>query len=399
MRKVAFWFDRPQEYSGGLNYIKNLIYAISVANSGRLEIYVFLGHKVDQGVADEFVGCHIVRTSMLDRFSIAWFANRLLVKFFGSQWCVTRVLRRYRIDLLSHAEHVGGRGLPFKLISWIPDLQYLHLPQLFPNLDASAESERLRNLVRSSDAVVVSSNSARADLATLVDGEDLEKVRILRFVSQPKGITAQPTAVVLSALMQKYEIGARYFFMPNQFWRHKNHEVVFEAVRLLKEQGQSIQVVCTGNLRDYRIRDNSYVDGLLSFVRTHDLSANVRLLGLIPYADVLELMRNSIALINPSRFEGWSSTVEEARSMGKAMVLSDISVHREQDPPRAQFFSCDDASGLAQILSSMWRVEQNNDAEWVQRARDNLPQRTRAYGERFLEIVESLLSGESTTSQ
>jgi glycosyltransferase involved in cell wall biosynthesis len=41
-------------------------------------------------------------------------------------------------------------------------------------------------------------------------------------------------------------------------------------------------------------------------------------------------MRASTALINPSLFEGWSTTVEEAKSTGTPMILSDLGVHREQ---------------------------------------------------------------------
>ena len=52
------------------------------------------------------------------------------------------------------------------------------------------------------------------------------------------------------------------------------------------------------------------------------------------------------ALLNPSRFEGWSTTVEEAKAVGTPMLLSDIAVHREQ-APQARFFAPDDALSLA----------------------------------------------------
>ena len=63
-----------------------------------------------------------------------------------------------------------------------------------------------------------------------------------------------------------------------------------------------------------------------------------RPLGVVPYRDMLGLMRHAVAVINPSLFEGWSTSVEEAKSMGKAVVLSDIPVHREQAPGRGLFF-------------------------------------------------------------
>ena len=49
------------------------------------------------------------------------------------------------------------------------------------------------------------------------------------------------------------------------------------------------------------------------------------------------------ALINPSRSEGWSTTVEEAKSFGVPMILSDIDVHREQTGGTARYFGAEDA--------------------------------------------------------
>lgn len=46
------------------------------------------------------------------------------------------------------------------------------------------------------------------------------------------------------------------------------------------------------------------------------------------------LMKHAIAIINPSLFEGGSTTVEEAKSLLKVIILSGIPVHREQNPRR-----------------------------------------------------------------
>ena len=63
---------------------------------------------------------------------------------------------------------------------------------------------------------------------------------------------------------------------------------------------------------------------------TYHLEKNFIFLGVIPYKDVLGLMRAAVAVINPSVMEGWSTTVEEAKSLGLPLILSDIPVHREQ---------------------------------------------------------------------
>ena len=57
-----------------------------------------------------------------------------------------------------------------------------------------------------------------------------------------------------------------------------------------------------------------------------------------------------MALINPSRFEGWSTTVEEAKSFGVPLILSDIDVHHEQAGEAARYFGLDDPATLADAL-------------------------------------------------
>ena len=86
------------------------------------------------------------------------------------------------------------------------------------------------------------------------------------------------------------------------------------------------------------------------------------MLGLVPRSDVIALMRYSRALINPSFFEGWSTTVEEAKSTGKRIILSDIDVHKEQNPPDGVFFNPKDPKDLAEKMWSLW-TNRDVDAE------------------------------------
>src|ERR1019366_2931245 len=194
-----------------------------------------------------------------------------------------------------------------------------------------------------------------------------------------------------SRLRERYGVTGRFFYLPNQFWRHKNHIVVFEAVRLAKGQGIGITLVCTGNLKDYRSGDDSYANEVARFIAANRLEGNVSILGSIDYADVLQLMDDCIAVINPSRFEGWSSTVEEAKSLGKRLILSDIPVHREQAPTRATYFRLDDVTELARILIENWKnpvdADMNGDRR---RAREALEHRTLEFARGYTKVILDL---------
>ena len=133
MIRVAFWFDRPIEYTGGLNYIKNLLYAVSQVNNGRLDPYVFFSEGIDDRLAQQFAPlATVVRTPVLQRKNPWWYLDRVLFKVFGSQHLVKRELSKHAVQVVSHAAQASGIGAPFRVISWIPDFQFLHLPHFFP---------------------------------------------------------------------------------------------------------------------------------------------------------------------------------------------------------------------------------------------------------------------------
>ena len=78
-----------------------------------------------------------------------------------------------------------------------------------------------------------------------------------------------------------------------------------------------------------------FIDFLSIIILNYFLSP---LIAFTIYFCFLHSFRHSISLINPSQFEGRHSSVEQARSLGKQTILSDINIHREQAPPRSSFF-------------------------------------------------------------
>jgi glycosyltransferase involved in cell wall biosynthesis len=113
---------------------------------------------------------------------------------------------------------------------------------------------------------------------------------------------------------------------------------------------------------------------------------------MIPLAHVYALLRSAVALINPSKFEGWSTTVEEAKSFGVPMVLSDIDVHFEQTNGQARYFGVDDAEALAQHLANVWT---GSGAFVVRDLLPNVEGRVRSFAEGFVRLVRNASKRES----
>jgi glycosyltransferase involved in cell wall biosynthesis len=110
----------------------------------------------------------------------------------------------------------------------------------------------------------------------------------------------------------------------------------------------------TGLPSDHRDPANKNFSSLLQSIATADLNRQITILGLVPYKDLVNLMRTATLILQPSRFEGWSTIVQDAIALGRPLLCSDINVHREQAPQAIGFFPVDNPDALAELLATHW---------------------------------------------
>ncbi len=234
-------------------------------------------------------------------------------------------------------------------IGWIPDFQHKRLPQFFPEEELRIRDERFQGIVSEARHVVVSSEDARKDLMRWFPPGPTE-VSVLSFVSvsSKEWYEEEPDEVAA-----KFQLPEKFLIFPSQFWIHKNHRVLFEAIRILRDRGISdICLVSTGHTNDHRHPE--YFASLQCDLEKRGLKSHIRILGLLPRQVQVQLFRRAAAVVQPSLFEGWSALVEDARTLGKRIYVSDIPVHREQQPTNGVFFHPDRAEELAELVAKDW---------------------------------------------
>jgi len=226
----------------------------------------------------------------------------------------------------------------------MPDFQHRHLQNMFSFLQYWKREIGFRIQIYSKRAILVSSENAKKDLESFysIDGKQIFVVPFAVEISS-KILKIDPITV-----RSKYNLPEKFYFLPNQFYKHKNHDLVVEALLILKDDGKNPVVAASGNIMD--VQASELVRRLKEKVRAFKLEKNFLFLGSIPYEDVIGLMRTSRALVNPSLFEGWSTSVEEAKSLGISMILSDLSVHKEQAKEQAIFFDRNSSKSLAEAF-------------------------------------------------
>lgn len=233
-------------------------------------------------------------------------------------------------------------GLP--RLFWIPDFQHRHLPRFFSERELSERDALFSAIGRTSDVVVLSSEAARRDLIAFY-AVPYERTFVLPFCTVGED---DWYAGDVGAAQARHGVAPGYLICCNQFWAHKDHLTLFRALARLRSEGVALQLVCTGGTEDYR--DSKHYPMLLRAIDRLGIAGQVRILGLIDRRDQIQLLRGADAVVQPSLFEGWSTVVEDARALGKTIVLSDIEVHQEQAPPHGHMFRAGDPVDLAQAL-------------------------------------------------
>ena len=298
---------------------------------------------------------------------------------------MVRVLRRQNVDVV-FGPLLAHRYWRIPSIVWLPDFQHIHLPHLFSEAELIERDRVLLQCARAASRVVVMSHAVRQDVESFAPMY-AHKVRVVHPVSYvPESIYLGD----LDSVLRLYHLPKKFVYLPNQFWKHKNHEVVFRAVKILQDRGIALSLVCTGSPLDYR--HPTFFPNLLRQVSRWGIRDRIIYLGLVPHDHVLLLMRQSLCVVNPSLFEGWGLTAAEAQSVGKRVVLSDIAAHREQNPPKATFFDPKDCEDLADKLANIWHeARPGPDLQLESEARDRLPHRLRAAGEQFMSLAREAL--------
>ena len=378
MVKVGFTFEMTGAWLGGANYFRSLIAALMSVPGRRVEPMIFAAPRDAPGLAADFPGVSVLATGMLKRLAPAWLARRLLLRMTRRDVALERLLAAHGVDVLSHSGALGPGGR-IPTIGWIADLQHRRLPELCSSAESAARDATIERWHAHCSALLFSSESARSDFERFYG-----KPRIPVFVIPFVPMTRPVDPGIVAQVGKKYGLPERFFYVPNQFWSHKNHRLVIEAALLLKTEGLRVDLVFTGGTHDYR--NARHYDDLVKLAA--GLGEHVWFLGVVPYDDVLALMEQALAVINPSLFEGWSTTVEEARNLGKAVLLSNIDVHREQAPPRGVYFEPDDARDLADRMRQAWSDYDPQCESALRRQHlPDVPARRRAFGAAFESAV------------
>jgi len=163
-----------------------------------------------------------------------------------------------------------------------------------------------------SPAVLVLADSVPlADSISRRYGVDRERLLTMPFAPAP--FLDSEIGTDSNEVIKKYGLVEGYFFYPAQFWAHKNHIRILEALLILNESGVQFSVVFSGG--DYGNR--GYVE---RFVNQHNLNNQVRFLGFVAAEDMRGLYDGCKAVVMPTYFGPTNLPPLEAWMIGKPLI-------------------------------------------------------------------------------
>ncbi len=220
-------------------------------------------------------------------------------------------------------------------------------------------------------------NSCKWSLGILVDsklgkqhvidsyGTDSARLHVLPFIA-PSYLDDHAIAL---RMMEENKLPPKFFFYPAQFWEHKNHKRLVQALKLLKPRFPDIKLVLAG------AQKNIY-PSIRQTIEQLGLTDDVMFLGYVPDNEMSVLYRKARAMIMPT-FSGPTNIPPlEAMKLGCPCAVSNVYAMPEQTKGAALLFNPESVEEMADIMAKLW---EDNDlcrelskrgkmvsAEWTQ---------------------------------
>lgn len=292
-----------------------------------------------------------------------------------------RLIRESGIDFVWNLGNVTCLTMDIPYITVLFDLQH-RLQSYFPEVSMAGEwrkrEERLGTLLRRASAIITGTETGKAEIERFYQVPGWR----IRVLPQPTPHFALDAAEGDGQhVLAKYNLSPGYLFYPAQFWPHKNHACLLQALRCLRDNhGLALAMVFVGS-------DKGNQQYIRQLTKEFDLARQVHFLGFVSQADLPFLYRQALALTFLSFFGPDNLPPLEAFALGCPVIAADVSGAREQLGEAALLVDPKDATQLAVTVKSL-----HDDASLrqslIQRGRAQIAGRT---GEDYVRGVFSIL--------
>ena len=251
------------------------------------------------------------------------------------------------LQLLFSFSHYMHEAFDFPYITRVLDLQHRIQPW-FPEVSHGREWKKredyFQDYLRRAAYVITGTDEGRRQIEHFY-GVSPERIRVLPLPTPKFAIDG----AVLNVEGRLAALGLQrgYLLYPAQFWPHKNHVNLLQALRLLHDDyGLPYELVLVGS--DHG--NEAYVRKVVADLR---LEQHVRFLGFITQEDLVAVYRGADALAYVSLFGPDNLPPLEAFALGCPVMASELPGAREQLGSAALLVRPDSPREIAQAIKRL----------------------------------------------
>lgn len=385
--KVVAVLEDNVEVGGGFNQALNAILQMKKICEGRFEFEVMASQP---SAAIQLRGMGIEAATLaftwLDRMFLrlsiyAWVRRRMRSLGLLSDFEKRLLERGCDLAYFVRQSELPGMLQRLNFVTTLFDLCHRDTPE-FPEVREFGEFQAREHHFRTRlvGATLVLADSA-ALAAAAVRRYGLDTRRLLAMPYAPAGFLDARASTDAASVLRKHNLTAGYLFCPAQFWAHKNHVRILEALLILGDGGLRPLVVFCGG-------DKGNLRHVVSLVDRHGLRAQVRFLGFVPAQDMRGLYEGCAAVVMPTYFGPTNLPALEAWSIGKPLVYSTFCA--EQAGDAAWCVDPDRADDLAQAIRGV--LDPATSAGLVRRGEARLRQIEQERADAEAELLRRLQS-------
>ncbi len=283
---------------------------------------------------------------------------------------------------------LAAAAAPFVAI--VHDLQHVLFPEFFTDEQRQLRRHQLDELVERADRLVCVSEFVRATMlrSTAAQPERLAVIYHTTFQELPTPSPASGAAA-LDALGLG---GTRFVLYPANFWPHKNHARLLEAMAAFNAEAPRLHLVCTG-------APDAAMAQLQRTAADLGGSAWAHFPGYVDRDALAALYASCWALVYPSLSEGFGLPLLEAMRFGRPILCSQTTSCAEVAGDAALLFDPTDPEAIHAALERLDREPDLAEAlaERGQRRRARFGTPTDV-ARHYLDLFERTLAGSGVPS-
>lgn len=232
------------------------------------------------------------------------------------------------------------------VLAFIHDLQHMHHPTFFSDTENAARLREYGYVFERADMLLANSEFERRNFETFYDVDAVRAVHLSGFMAEDSG-QKRP---YLDKVRAEKPADRPYLIYPAVPWVHKNHEILLQAIALLRQRGVDVPIMLT-NVGGKKDR----VQQLTAIARQLDILDLVRFESFLPESTLLHYFVFSVGLIFPSLYEGFGIPLVDAMKLGIPVLTGTSSAITEIGGDACAYFKNErNAVAMADDIERFW---------------------------------------------